>query len=154
MQKKRKKEFRKLMIEEEMEIARIVEEIQEKEKYLIKIMTVEEMVLRRFHKYLKVLEKKESERMLTRKIWNYTIDLREGFVLKKEKKYLLSRIEREEVQEFLRDQLRKGYIWLLKLLQTLLVFLVPKKDGIRLLIFEQLDNQEQLSIATDFRFDR
>jgi len=110
MQKKRKKEFRKLMIEEEMEIARIVEEIQEKEKYLIKIMTVEEMVLRRFHKYLKVLEKKESERMLTRKIWNYTIDLREGFVLKKEKKYLLSRIEREEVQEFLRDQLRKGYI--------------------------------------------
>ena len=29
---------------------------------------VEEMVSRRFHKYLKVSEKKESERMLMRKI--------------------------------------------------------------------------------------
>ena len=29
---------------------------------------VEEMVPRRFHKYLKVFEKKESERMLTKKI--------------------------------------------------------------------------------------
>jgi len=28
---------------------------------------VEEMVPRRFHKYLKVFEKKESERMLTKK---------------------------------------------------------------------------------------
>ena len=33
-----------------MEIVRIVEE---EEKYLIKIRTVEEIVLRRFHKYLK-----------------------------------------------------------------------------------------------------
>jgi len=29
-----------------------------------------------------------------------------------------------------------------------------EEDGIRLLIFEQLDGQEQLSIATDIRFDR
>ena len=29
-----------------------------------------------------------------------------------------------------------------------------KEDGIRLLIFGQLDGQEQLSIATDIRFDK
>ena len=29
-----------------------------------------------------------------------------------------------------------------------------KENGARLSIFEQLDNQEQLHIATDFRFDR
>jgi len=29
-----------------------------------------------------------------------------------------------------------------------------EEDGIELLIFEQLDDQEQLSIATDMRFDR
>jgi len=58
---------------------------------------VEKMVSRRFHKYLKVFEKKESERMPTRKTWDYVINLREEFVSKKEKIYLSSRIEREEV---------------------------------------------------------
>jgi len=77
---------------------------------LIEIRTVEEMVPRSFHKYLKVFEKKESERMLTRKTWNHAIDLRKGFVPKKRKIYPLSRIEREEVQEFVKDQLRKEYI--------------------------------------------
>ena len=48
---------------------------------------------------------------------------------KKGKIYLLSRVEREEVQEFVKDQLRKGYIRLSKSLQISLVFFVPKKDG-------------------------
>jgi len=41
----------------------------------------------------------------------------------------LSRIERKKVQKFLIDQLRKGHIQPSKLLQTSLVFFVPKKDG-------------------------
>ena len=48
---------------------------------------------------------------------------------KKGKIYLLSRVEREEVQEFVKDQLRKRYIRPSKSPQTLLVFFVPKKDG-------------------------
>ena len=48
---------------------------------------------------------------------------------KKSKIYPLSRVEREEVQEFVKDQLRKGYIRLSKSLQISLVFFVPKKDG-------------------------
>jgi len=80
------------------------------EKYSIEIRTVEKIVPRRFHKYLKVFEKKKSERMLTRKTWDYAIDLRKRFVLKKKKIYPLSRIEREEVQKFVKNQLRKGYI--------------------------------------------
>ena len=93
-----------------MEIARMVEEKQEEKEDLIEIRTVEEIVPRRFHKYLKMFEKKELERMLTRKTWDHAIDLREGFVLKKGKIYPLSRIKREEVQKFVKDQLRKGYI--------------------------------------------
>jgi len=50
-------------------------------------------------------------------------------VQKKGKIYPLSRVEREEVQEFMKDQLRKGYIRPLKSPQTLLVFFVLKKDG-------------------------
>ena len=66
----------------------------------MEIRAVNEIVPKRFHKYLKMLEKKESERMLTRKTWDHVIDLREGFVLKKGKIYLLSRIEKEEVKSF------------------------------------------------------
>jgi len=48
--------------------------------------------------------------MPTRKIWDHAIDMKGGFVPKKGKVYLLSREEREEVREFIQEQLRKGYI--------------------------------------------
>ena len=109
-------------------IARIVEG-KEDEKDLIELRETEEMVPQRFHKYLKVFEKKDSERMLMRKTWDHAIDLREEFVPKKRKIYPLSKVEREEVQEFVKDQLRKGYIRPSKSPQISLVFFVLKKDG-------------------------
>ena len=48
--------------------------------------------------------------MLIRKIWDHMIEMKEGFVLRKGKVYLLSREEREEVREFIKEQLKKGYI--------------------------------------------
>ena len=45
-----------------------------------------------------------------RKTWDHAIDLIEGFVLKKGKIYLLPKIEKEKMQEFVKDQLRKGFI--------------------------------------------
>ena len=73
--------------------------------------------------------KKQSERMLTRKVWDHAMDVKEGFILQKGKVYPLSREEREEVREFVKEQLRKGYIQPLKSPQTALVFFVGKKDG-------------------------
>ena len=67
--------------------------------------------------------------MPTRKAWDHTIDIKEGFVPKKGKVYPLSRKEREEVREFIRGQLRKGYIQLSKSPQIVPVFFVGKKDG-------------------------
>ena len=55
--------------------------------------------------------------------------MKEGFVLKKGKVYPLSREEREEVREFIKEQLRNGYIWPSKSPQTAPVFFVGKKDG-------------------------
>ena len=40
----------------------------------------------------------------------------------------MSRVEREEIQEFVKDQLRKEYIRLSKSLQMSPVFFLPKKD--------------------------
>ena len=48
---------------------------------------------------------------------------------RKGKVYLLSREEREEVREFVKEQLRKSYIWPSKSPQTALVFFVRKKNG-------------------------
>ena len=106
-----------------------MEEKEEEVEDLIELKATDKMVPRWFHKYLKVFEKKDSERMLTRKAWNHVIDLREGFVPKKGKIYPLSRVEREEVQEFVKDQLKKGYIRPSKSLQMSPVFFVSKKDG-------------------------
>jgi len=130
--KGKREEFRRLMTEEEITITRIVEEKEEEkdnEEDLIELRTVEEMVPRQFHKYLKVFEKKESERIPTKKTWYHAIDLREGFVLRKGKIYPLLRVEREEVQKFVKDQLRKRYIRPSKLPQISMVFFVLKKDG-------------------------
>ena len=102
--------MRRPITNEEITIARIVAEKEEEldEEDMIVVRKIEEMVPRQFHKYLKMFEKKESEKMPTRKAWDHAIDLREEFVPKKGKIYLLSRVEREEVQNFVKDQLRKG----------------------------------------------
>ena len=55
--------------------------------------------------------------------------MKEGFVLRKGKMYPLLREVREKVREFVKEQLRKGYIRPSKLPQTVLVFFVGKKDG-------------------------
>ena len=89
---------------------------------------VRKMVPQKFHKWLKVFEKAESERMPVRKPWDHAINLIEDFVPRKKGTYLISREEKEKVREFVEEQLRKGYIRLLKSPQTLPVFFVGKKD--------------------------
>jgi len=83
----------------------------------------------KFHRWIKVFGKKQSERMPTKKLWYHAIDVKEGFMPRKGKVYPLSREEREEVREFVKEQLRKGYIRPSKSPQTALVFFVGKKDG-------------------------
>jgi len=53
---------------------------------------------------------------------------------KKRKVYLLLREEREKVQAFVEDQLRKGYIRPSKLPQTSLVHFVAKKNGMQRMV--------------------
>jgi len=90
-----------------------------------------------------VFGKVESERMLTRKVWDHAIDLKEIFKLQKGRIYPLSKNEREEIQNFIEDQLRKGYIRPSKSPQTSLVFFVGKKDGSKWIVmdYHNLNNQ-------------
>ena len=55
------------------------------------------LVPKRFWKWKRMFGKKESKRIPVQKTWNHAIELKEGFMLKKGKVYLLSREEREKV---------------------------------------------------------
>jgi len=92
------------------------------------------MVPKRFHKWLKVFGKQESERMPVCKTWDHAIDLQDKFVPRKGRIYPLSRIERKEVQAFVDSQLKKGYIRPSKSPQTSPVMFVLKKDGKRRIV--------------------
>ena len=54
------------------------------------------MVPEKFHSWIKVFRKKQLERMPTRKVWDYVIEVKKGFAPRKGKVYLLSRKERKE----------------------------------------------------------
>ena len=117
---------------------------------------VEVIVSQKFHKWLKVFGKVELERMLIRKIWDHAIDLKEKFKASKAQVYLLSRNEREEIQQFVQDHLRKEYIRPSKSPQTSPVFFVGKKNGGKCVVMDyrrlnkqMVKNNYPLPLITD-----
>jgi len=97
---------------------------------------IETMVPKWFHQWLKVFGKVELERIPVRKVWDHAIDIKEDFRPSKAKVYPLSRNEREEVQKFIDEHLKKGYIQPLKSEQTLPVFFVGKKNGGKCMVMD------------------
>jgi len=123
---------RKQQREGTMELKKIAEEWEvweEEEEAARSEEEAKKMVPEKFHQWIKVFRKKQSERMPTRKLWDHAIEVKEGFVPRKGKVYPLSREEKGEVHEFIQEQLRKGYIRPSKSPQTAPVFFVGKKDG-------------------------
>ena len=126
------KKMRRKGKEKMVEVKRIAEEweIWEEEEEAVRSEEGEKkLVPEKFHQWIKVFGKKQSERMLTRKIWDHVIELKKVFVPRKRKVYLLSGEEREEVREFVKEQLRKEYIRPSKSPQMTPVFFVEKKNG-------------------------
>ena len=115
-----------------MEVRKIAEEWEiwdEEEEAAKSEAEARKLVPEKFHWWIKVFGKKQSERMPIRKLWDHAIDIKERFMPRKGKVYPLSREEREEVRKFVKEQLRKGYIRPSKSLQVAPVFFVGKKDG-------------------------
>ena len=102
------------------------------------------MVPKRFHKWLKVFGKVESERMPVRKVWDHAIDLNNDFKASKARVYSLSRNEKEEVQKFVNEHLKKGYIRPSKSPQTSLVFFVGKKEGGKCMVMDYCRLNKQI----------
>jgi len=89
-----------------------------------------------------VFRKVESEIMPMRKVWDYAIDLKETFKPQKGRIYPLSKNERE-VQNFVEDQLRRGYIRPSKSPQTSPVFFVGKKDDSKRMVIDYRNLNDQ-----------
>jgi len=104
---------------------------------------IEEMVPKKFLKWKKVFGKVELEKMPTRKVWDHAIDLKKMFKPQKGRIYSLSKNKREEVQEFVEDQLRKGYIRPSKLSQMSPVFFIGKKDGSKRMVINYHNLNDQ-----------
>ena len=68
-------------------------------------MKTKKLVPEKFHKWIKIFGRKQSERMPMRKVWDHAIKVKKGFVPRKGKVYPLSREERKEVREFIKEQL-------------------------------------------------
>jgi len=102
------------------------------------------MVPEKFLKWRKVFGKVESERMPMRKIWDHAIDLKETFAPQKGRIYSLSKDKRKEVQNFVEDQLRIGYIRPTKSPQTLPVFFVGKKDRKKRIVMDYRNLNSQI----------
>jgi len=117
---------------------------------------IKEMVPKRFFKWRKVFGKVESERMLTKKVWDHVIDLKETFKLQKRRIYPLLKDKRKKVQKFVTDQLRKRYIRPSKFPQMSPVFFVGKKDGSKRMVMDYhslndqtMKNNYPLPLITD-----
>jgi hypothetical protein len=79
--------------------------------------------------YAATFDKGKAERMPESRLYDHTIDLKEDFVPRDCKVYTLLQAEEKEMNEFIDENLRKGYIWLLKSPMASPFFFVGKKDG-------------------------
>jgi len=138
-EKGRKRVKRVVTLEEEKMVRWAVDNKEDwgrEEEVIVDHRKIEEMVPQKFLRWRKVFGKMELERMPTRKIWDHAIDLKEMFKPQKGRIYPLFKDEREEVQKFVDDQLRKGYIRPSKSPQTSPVFFVGKKDGKKRMVMD------------------
>ena len=109
-EKEKKKKQKKGKTVEVRKVAEDWEIWDEEEEVAKSEEEAKKLVPENFHRWIKVFGKKQSERMPTRKLWDHAIDVKKRFMPKKGKVYPLSREEREEVREFVKEQLWKEYI--------------------------------------------
>ena len=131
------------MTEEEKE--KIVEELEEEVHICIKEsisqqlehqlgdqqkdQTIEELVPATFLAYWKVFEKEASQRFLDQRPWDHAINLKPDFVPKDCKIYPLTLDKQKSLDNFIRENLEKGYIRPSKSPMASPFFFVAKKEA-------------------------
>ena len=83
-------------------------------------------ILKKYYKFAK-LQSPDSERFVKYILQDYKIELKPGTTLKFYSIYKLTEMENLALQEFVKENLRKGYIKLLQLLAGYSVLFILKK---------------------------
>lgn len=93
------------------------------------VKTFKELVPREYHCFSNVFNKKKATRFPPSRPYDYAIKLKLDIVISKQPLYSLLPCERIAVDEFVKDNLAKGYIRQLKSQTATPFFFVEKKDG-------------------------
>jgi hypothetical protein len=91
--------------------------------------SLDDLLPKAYHKYKSVFEKEASERFPESRPWDHAIDLKPDFIPKDCKVYPLTLAEQTKLDEFLEENLRKGYIRPSKSPMASPFFFVSKKDS-------------------------
>jgi len=89
----------------------------------------ESLVLKEYHEYQSIFKKTASERFPEKQPWDHRIDLKPKFVPKKSKIYPMNQKEEEEMNKFIDDNLKKGFICKSTSPQASPFFFIAKKDS-------------------------
>ena len=88
-----------------------------------------EQIPEEYHEFIRVFDEEEANRFPKSRVWDHKIELKEGFQPKSFKAYNLTPEEQKELDTFLKENLKKGYIWPSKSPMATPFFFVKKKDG-------------------------
>jgi hypothetical protein len=91
--------------------------------------TKEELVPKHLHKWLDIFDEQKSNQFPPSRPWDHAIEMEEGWTPSDCKLYPLSPGERNSLDEWVDNQLKKGYIWPSKSPQASPFFFTGKKDG-------------------------
>jgi hypothetical protein len=91
--------------------------------------SLDDLLPKAYHEYKSVFEKEASECFPESRPWDHAIDLKPDFILKDCKVYPLTPAEQTKLDEFLEENLRKGYIQPSKSPMASPFFFVSKKDS-------------------------
>ena len=91
--------------------------------------TFEELVPKKYHQFRSVFKKKASEHFPESRSWDHRIHLKSEFIPKRSKLYPLGQKEEEEMNKFIDDNLKKGFIQPSHSPQASPFFFIAKKDS-------------------------
>jgi hypothetical protein len=91
--------------------------------------TDEQLVLAEYHKYLDIFSKEKAHCFPELRPWDHKIKMKEGSEPKSFKNYNLTPAEQIELDKFLKENLKKGYIRSSQSPMASLFFFVSKKDS-------------------------
>jgi hypothetical protein len=90
--------------------------------------TDEQLVPAEYHEYLDIFSEEKAHRFPESRPWDHKIKMKEGFEPKLFKNYNLTLAEQLKLDKFLKENLKKGYIWPSQSPMASPFFFVSKKD--------------------------